>query len=104
MPSIRSEPTHPHRAGGWRPAGLRYYTYKFFLQERFGQPVQRVSVDAGFTCPNVDGTVARGGCVFCNNASFSPSRRRQGPGGSRRTITEQLDAGIRRLQQRYRAP
>ena len=37
--------------------------------------MQKVSLDAGFTCPNVDGTVATGGCVFCDNRSFSPSRR-----------------------------
>jgi radical SAM protein (TIGR01212 family) len=59
--------------------------------------VQRVSIDAGFTCPNVDGTLATGGCTFCDNRSFSPSRRL--PAGS---ITEQIDDGIRRLQIRYR--
>ena len=37
--------------------------------------MQKVSIDAGFTCPNVDGTVATGGCTFCDNRSFSPSRR-----------------------------
>lgn len=93
---------HPQHVGPWRDAGLPYYAYKFFLQERFGHRVQRVSVDAGFTCPNVDGTVARGGCLFCNNASFSPSRRLRAATGAGRSITEQLDAGISRLQQRYR--
>ncbi len=63
--------------------------------------MQRVSVDAGFTCPNVDGTVARGGCVFCNNTSFSPSRRLPPVTGPRRSIAEQIDEGIRRLKQRY---
>ena len=58
--------------------------------------VQRVSVDAGFTCPNVDGTVATGGCTFCDNRSFSPSRRLP-----RRTICEQIDEGIRRMRGRY---
>jgi radical SAM protein (TIGR01212 family) len=58
--------------------------------------VQKVSIDAGFTCPNVDGTVAIGGCTFCDNRSFSPSRRipRQG-------VREQIDEGIRRLKLRY---
>ncbi len=55
-----------------------------------------MSLDAGFTCPNVDGTVARGGCVFCDNRSFSPSRRLP-----RTTIRGQLDEGIRRLKWRY---
>ena len=58
--------------------------------------VQRISVDAGFTCPNVDGTVATGGCTFCDNRSFSPSRRLP-----RRSISEQIDEGIRRMRARY---
>jgi uncharacterized protein len=80
----------------WRAAGLRYYHYNFFLRHKFGARVQKVSIDAGFTCPNVDGTVARGGCTFCDNRSFSPSRRlpRQG-------VPEQIDEGIRRLKWRY---
>jgi radical SAM protein (TIGR01212 family) len=56
-----------------------------------------VSVDAGFTCPNVDGTVATGGCTFCDNRSFSPSRR-----VPRQAIRDQIDDGIRRLKKRYR--
>jgi len=59
----------------WRGAGLRYYAYSYFLRQRFGGRVHKVSLDAGMTCPNVDGTVARGGCTFCDNRSFSPSRR-----------------------------
>ena len=60
----------------WREAGLRYYAYGFHLREAIRlRRVQKVSLDAGLTCPNVDGTVAVGGCVFCDNRSFSPSRR-----------------------------
>ena len=81
----------------WRSAGLRYYGYNFHLRQVFGHRVQRVSIDAGFTCPNVDGTVATGGCTFCDNRSFSPSRRL--PKG---TIHEQIDEGIRRLKRRYK--
>jgi radical SAM protein (TIGR01212 family) len=86
--------TEPSR--DWHSAGLRYYAYNFFLRGKFGGRVQKVSVDAGFTCPNVDGTVAKGGCVFCDNRSFSPSRR-----GPRVAIGEQIDEGIRRLKWRY---
>ncbi len=84
------------RLADWRSAGLRYFAYNFFLRRRFGRRVQKVSVDAGFTCPNVDGTVAVGGCTFCDNRSFSPSRRLQ-----RQSIAEQIDEGIRRLKRRY---
>ena len=80
----------------WRAAGLNYYTYNYHLRQKFGFRVQRVSVDGGFTCPNVDGTVARGGCTFCDNRSFSPSRRLPKQG-----IRGQIDEGIQRLKRRY---
>ena len=76
--------------------GRRYYPFSRFLKERFGQKIFRVTVDAGFTCPNVDGTVAKGGCVYCDNRSFSPNRRLP-----RKTIREQVERGIELLQKRY---
>jgi radical SAM protein (TIGR01212 family) len=81
---------------GWQAAGFRYYSYNYFLRQKFGRRVQKVSADAGFTCPNVDGTVAIGGCTFCDNRSFSPSRRVR-----RQDILDQISDGIRRLQTRY---
>ena len=50
----------------------RWRSYNRWLKERFGQRVYKVIVDAGFTCPNRDGTVAVGGCAYCNNNSFRP--------------------------------
>lgn len=88
-PGTASQPT-------WRAAGLRYFAYNFYLRQRFGGRVQKVSLNGGFTCPNVDGTVTTGGCVFCDNRSFSPSRR-----VPRTEIRRQLDEGIRRLRWRY---
>ncbi len=44
----------------------RYHTYNYFTQEHYGQKVFKVCIDAGFTCPNRDGTVTTGGCVFCS--------------------------------------
>lgn len=50
------------------------FTFGNYLHERFGEKVFKVPVSiSGFTCPNIDGTVARGGCTFCENDSFSPS-------------------------------
>lgn len=80
----------------WRRDGLRYYSYNYYLRKKFGVRVQKVSIDAGFTCPNVDGSVTTGGCTFCDNRSFSPSRRLP-----RQSILEQIDEGIRRLKRRY---
>jgi len=76
----------------------RYYAFSRFLRERFGAKVYRVTIDAGFTCPNVDGTVAVGGCVYCDNRSFSPNRRLP-----RATIREQVNRGVEILQNRYQA-
>lgn len=50
-----------------------YKDYSEYLAERFpGMKVQKLSIDAGFTCPNRDGTISRGGCIYCNNRSFTP--------------------------------
>jgi len=81
----------------WRNAGLPYYSCNHYLQQRFGRRVQKVSIDAGFTCPNVDGAVAVGGCTFCDNRSFSPSRRLPRSG-----IHGQIDESLKRMQLRYR--
>ena len=80
----------------WREAGLRYYSLGFHLKNKFGERVQKVSLDAGFTCPNVDGSVTTGGCTFCDNRSFSPSRRVR-----RQDILNQLEDGISRVKGRY---
>ena len=81
----------------WKAAGWRYFGYSYYLKQIFGHRVQRVSLDAGFTCPNVDGTVATGGCTFCDNRSFSPSRRLP-----RQNILDQLEEGISRVKRRYK--
>ena len=50
------------------------YTYGTYLREKFGAKVYKVGINiSGFTCPNIDGTVAKGGCTFCENDSFSAS-------------------------------
>jgi uncharacterized protein len=70
----------------WREAGFVYYPLSFFYQLKFGSKVRKISLDAGFDCPNRDGKVGRGGCIFCNPASFSPSRRTFFP-----SLTAQID-------------
>jgi radical SAM protein (TIGR01212 family) len=84
------------------PAGFtprqRYYAFSRFLRERFGTKVYRVTVDGGFTCPNVDGRVAVGGCVFCDNRSFSPNRRLP-----RTSVRAQVERGAALLARRYGA-
>lgn len=82
----------------FRAGERRYFPYSRFLRERFGGPVWRVTIDAGFTCPNVDGTVAKGGCVYCDNRSFSPNRRLP-----RQTVAAQVERGVTLLTERYAA-
>ena len=53
----------------------------------YGERVHKIAIDAGFTCPNRDGSIGRGGCTFCNNVSFSPNGRAPKP------ISEQIESG-----------
>lgn len=68
------------------------------MKKAFGTSVQKVNIDAGFTCPNRDGTVGSGGCIFCNNQSFKPGACRPAL-----PVREQVRNGISYLQRRYGA-
>ncbi len=74
----------------------RYNAYNDWITRTHGGRVQKVSVSAGFTCPNRDGTVGTGGCTFCNNAGFTP-----GYLDARADIHAQIDTGIGFLSRRY---
>ena len=74
----------------------RYNDYGSFLQQYFAGKVQKISINGGFTCPNRDGTVGRGGCTFCNNQTFNPDYCR-----SELSVTEQLQEGIRFFARKY---
>ena len=75
-----------------------YNSYSAYFRARFGERVQKVAINAGFTCPNRDGRVGRGGCTFCNNEAFTPSYCK-----AVKSITQQIDEGIEFHQRRYRA-
>lgn len=75
-----------------------YRTFNTYLRETFGQRVYRVPLDAGFTCPNRDGTRAFGGCTFCDDrGSGAPTIK------SELALREQLQEGIARIRRRFRA-
>jgi radical SAM protein (TIGR01212 family) len=76
--------------------GKRYNSYNTYLKNKYGQRVQKVTVDAGFTCPNRDGTVASGGCIYCNNDSFNP-----GYNDPTKSVRQQIDEGTEFLRRRY---
>ena len=75
-----------------------YHRYGPWLRDRYGGRVHKVIVDAGFSCPNRDGTKGRGGCTYCNVDSFTPDTAR-----SRPTIREQVLDGIRHARDHYGA-
>jgi uncharacterized protein len=74
----------------------RYYTLKDYLVKRFGSRVQRVTLEGGFTCPNIDGTKSVGGCTFCTDDGSS-----SGAQNAAHNIKQQLQDGIRKQSQRF---
>ncbi|HOC94085.1 MAG TPA: TIGR01212 family radical SAM protein [bacterium] len=76
----------------------RYYAFSDYLKGRFGCKVYKISIDAGFTCPNRDGSMGEGGCIYCNNQGFSPNTRRE-----RASISEQTRRGAEFMRARYKA-
>lgn len=74
-----------------------YRDFADFLAEQFpGTKMQKLAVNAGFTCPNRDGTKGRGGCTYCNNLSFNP-----GYCSPRLSVSEQIEAGRRFFARKY---
>lgn len=75
---------------------LRINSYGSYLRRRFGCRVSKVNVDGGFTCPNRDGTKGTGGCIYCDNSSFSPDGA-QASISQARQIAQGMDYHRRRL-------
>jgi len=80
MPNVPDEQIHPQ---------LHINSYGSYLRRRFGMRISKVNVDAGFTCPNRDGSKGTGGCIYCNNVSFSPKETL-----SAVPLEEQMAAGM----------
>jgi len=74
-----------------------FKSYSKYIRETFGERVQKISVDGGFTCPNRDGNKGRGGCTYCNNDTFNPSYT-----SAQKTITEQIEEGIAFFEPKYK--
>jgi hypothetical protein len=75
----------------------RYNSYADWFANLFGGRVQKLSINAGFTCPNRDGTLGYGGCTYCNNEAFIP-----GYCTPVKSVTEQIEQGIAFHRRRYR--
>lgn len=74
----------------------RYNDYSSWIGEKFKERVQKISIDAGFTCPNRDGKKGNGGCIYCDNTTFSPAYC-----NSQKSISEQLTEGIAFFSKKY---
>ena len=74
----------------------RYNEYGFWLKEQLGVKVQKISLNAGFTCPNRDGRVGTGGRTYCNNQTFNPDYCI-----TEKTITQQLEEGKQFFSKKY---
>lgn len=75
---------------------LLYLDFPRFLKRYFPGKVQKISLNAGFTCPNRDGRVGYGGCTYCNNQTFNPDYCR-----TEKSVTEQLEEGKRFFAHKY---
>lgn len=75
----------------------RFNSYNAYFTKQFGSRVQKISIDAGFSCPNRDGKISTGGCTFCSNDAFNPSYCRP-----EKTIRQQIEEGIEFHKRRYR--
>lgn len=76
----------------------RYNQFSAYLKNKFGVKVYKVTLDAGFSCPNRDGIISTGGCIFCDDGgSFSQAH------SNKLTIEEQVDIGVKNLTERFKA-
>jgi len=77
--------------------GKRYLDYSSFIKSTFGERVQKISLDIGFSCPNRDGSKGYGGCTYCNNNTFNPDYCEP-----TKSIKEQLEQGIAFFGKKYK--
>lgn len=76
----------------------RYRSFGSYMRNNFGKSIYKVNVDAGFTCPNRDGSLGFSGCIYCNNDSFRPSSCKP-----TMSISEQIKNGMVHIKKRYKA-
>ena len=76
----------------------RYLNYNQVLKTEFSERIQKISINAGFTCPNRDGSKGTGGCTYCNNQTFSPEYCQSG-----KSVSEQVEEGIAFFHYKYKA-
>ncbi|MCI8388505.1 MAG: TIGR01212 family radical SAM protein [Clostridiales bacterium] len=94
MPTQRDNNPFPYS-----DSNKRYYTYDYFLRQKFGAKCAKLPIDAGFSCPNRDGTKGIGGCIYCSahgSGDFC--------GGAEQTVTEQLESAYAMMSKKWQDP
>lgn len=76
----------------------RYLNYNTVLKSEFSERIQKISINAGFTCPNRDGSKGKGGCTYCNNQTFSPEYCKP-----TKSISQQIEEGIAFFHHKYQS-
>lgn len=90
--SYTQKDTNPYK---YSDSNKRYQTFDYFLKRTFGMKCAKISLDAGFTCPNIDGTKGVGGCIYCSSGSSGAA--------CEGTIEQQYDAGVKAASSKWRA-
>ena len=84
--------TNPYK---YSDTNKRYYTYEYYLRKTFGEKCAKITLDCGFTCPNIDGTIGNGGCIYCGSGSQSLNCR------TVKSPLEQYKRGIEMSQKKW---
>ena len=84
--------TNPYK---YSDTNKRYYTYEYYLRKTFGEKCAKITLDCGFTCPNIDGTIGNGGCIYCGSGSQSLNCR------AVKSPSEQYKRGIEMSQKKW---
>ena len=82
--------TNPYK---YSDSNKRYQTFDYYLRRMFGEKCAKISLDAGFTCPNIDGKISRGGCIYCKGGSSGAERGE--------TLAEQYERGLEVMMRKW---
>lgn len=93
MPKITQADTNPFPNSD---SNKRYYTYDHYLKKTFGSKVAKITLDAGFTCPNIDGKCSIGGCIYCSGRGSGDFA-----GNPLDSVTRQLDEGVSKMSSKW---
>lgn len=93
MKKVTQRDTNPYKNSD---SNKRYYTYDYYLRRTFDSKVAKIMIDAGFTCPNIDGKCSTGGCIYCSGRGSGDFA-----GSPLESITSQIDKGILMMSKKW---